>query len=948
MLFLITAASAKIEQHEGFPVSAGTGLKASLVAQDLDGDGKIEIIAAPENRKIKVFNHIGVLEWENIGGSERSDNSRVPLISNLSGDSRLEVLSYGNPGYSDPTYYMWDAAGGKLKEFWVGTNILISSPAITKEGIILTGAAPGISFSPIAQYTGVYAFDTQGNKLYLELGKSVNYMASISIGDIDGDGIDEAVILTQDIVSKNPVDGKVWVIKVNYTKGTNIIEGKILWSMDLAGDARGAAIGDLNRDGMNEIVVTSSSGVYIFSQSGVELYNFKIKSNLASPAIGDIDGDGVNEAVIASGEDKKIYVISNGSLKEFSSVEWVSSNLALADLNGDGKLEIVAGDIYGSIYIWDYKGDVMEHDGVTHDEFTSAVVADLEGDGRKEIILGNDDAKIYVYTYMSSLTDTTPPVTTDNTDKQWHNSSITVMLVAEDSGSGVAATYYTIDGSMPTKDSIKGNTIHLSGDGNYSIKYFSIDKAGNVETVKNAFVKIDATPPATTNDSDDGWHNADVTLNLTASDSMSGIAYLYYTVDGIGKVLSSGGMEVPAITAQISFKDEGMHKVEYYSVDNAGNIEPNKTTSAKIDKSAPVTSDDTDGKWHNTDVTVKLTALDNLSGVKYTFSTYYTATPSADTLLEKFFSLFGAGIKESVITSKGENVYLPDEGMYDIHYYSEDNANNIETEKVSKPVKIDKTSPVTQATLSGTSGSSCYSTDVGVTLAANDAMSGVANMLYDMDGAGWMNYAGKYSISGEGLHLLKYRSVDNAGNNEVEHNMGFTIDKTPPEAIIRFDPVSRDIKVYNSETGGEEGYSIQYLKKYLGSEEDGDKGWEPRQYTLKDCADNSMVLVLKHKKEGKEVRAKVISMQYNGGEIIAAAKNQVSSAWSEEKKGAIKELEEKIEAEALFDAEAKYSAAKNQTEIHVKNEGHKEQKETRAGIAILELLTDRGGLNIRY
>ncbi len=179
--------------------------------------------------------------------------------------------------------------------------------------------------------------------------------------------------------------------------------------------------------------------------------------------------------------------------------------------------------------------------------------------------------------------------------------------------------------------------------------------------------------------------------------------------------------------------------------------------------------------------------------------------------------------------------------------------------------------------------------------------------------------------------------------------MGFTIDKTPPEAIIRFDPVSKEIKVYNSETGKEEGYSIQYLKKYLGREESGEgKGWEPRRYTLKDCADNSMVLELKYKKEGKEAMVKVISMQYNGGDITAAAKNHVSSGWSEEKNGAIKELEEKSEAEMLFDAAAKYSAKKNQTEIHVRSEGHVEQAENRTGIAILELLSDRGRLNIRY
>ncbi len=880
MLFLITAASAKIEQHEGFPVSAETGLKASLIAQDLDRDGKLEIIAAPENRKIRVFNHTGDLEWKNIGGREQSDTARVPLVSNLSGDSRLEVLSYGNPNWSEPTFYMWDAAGAKLKDFRIGTNLLISSPAITKEGIILTGAAPGTtsSVSSIDQSAGVYAFDTQGNKLYLDLGKSVNYKAPISIGDIDGDGIDEAVILTQDIGSKNPVDGKVWVIRVNYTQGTNIIEGKILWNMSLAGDARGAAIGDLNRDGVNEIVVTSSSGVYIFSQSGVELYNnSEIKSNLASPAIGDLDRDGVNEVVIASGEYKKIYVISNGSLKDFSSGEWVSSNLALADLNGDGKLEIVGGDIHGSIYVWDYKGHVMEHDSVTYDEFTSVVVADLEGDGRKEIILGNNDAKIYVYTYMSSLADTTPPVTTDNTDKQWHNSSVTVTLTASDDNSGVSGTYHTIDGTEPTINSTKGNNITFSGDGVYTLKYFSVDKARNKEAVKAAVVKVDKTPPATIDNVDKKWYNSSVVVTLTPYDNGSGVQNTYYSVDGFNFTTGT--------SATIS--GEGNHTLNYYSIDNANNVEQLHLALVMIDLTPPATVAD--------------------AFVKNTISDLAGAVSGTASWLESILSWLKS-ITGQTTTPQGE---------------------------ISAPAVL--------------SNGACYNNDVGITLSASDRLSGVAGILYNLDGTGWLTYGGLFSVSSEGQHILKYKSTDYASNAEKEENTGFTVDRTPPEARIRFDSSSKDIKVYNNETGGEASYTVMpALNEKESSDEDSEKGWELRQYTLKDCAGNSNVLVLKHKKEGTEINVKVISTRYNSDKILNAAKNKMQAEFSLDKNGSLGELEQKSEVPNQFDVAMKYNARKNETEIKVKFDGQKEHKETREGIVISELWTDKGNLKIKY
>lgn len=677
MFLITTAASAQIEQHQGFPVQVDNELRASIIVQDIDGDGKPEIIAAPENRVIKVFNYNGALKWENVGGRVQYDNGRIPLASDLNGDSRLEILSYGNPGWSDATFYIWDAAGNKLKEFWVGKYLVISSPAITKEGIILTGAAPGRAFDPITQATGVHAFDSQGNKLwYLELGNSVNFLASIPAGDIDGDGIDEAAVLTQDINSAYPTDGKIWLIKVTGTQGT------ILWSKDSGGDARSAAIGDLNGDGVNEVVAVSSGGVYIFDRNGNVLYNFKINGNRASPAIGDIDGDGINEVTIASSDDNKIYLISNGSLKEIPANR-VTGNIALGDLNGDKKLELAAGDLYGNMYVWDYSGNLLETRNIAkkYDYFTSAVIADLEGDGNKEIILGNRNGNIYVYTYLSKPKDTIPPITTDDIDGQWHNSSITVTLTATDDNSGIAATYYTVDGSMPTINSAKGNTITLSEDGAYTIKYFSVDNAGNIEDVKTA------------------------------------------------------------------------------------------TNQVKIDKTPPSTKDDSDGRWHNSSVTVKLTALDNLAGVA---STYHSVTSSTATWMESIISWLKSITGEN-ITLQGENVSLSEEGIFDIYYYSIDNAGNIEAEKISKQVKIDKTPPA--ITVNTPQNKTYLHSDI-ITLSysSQDALSGLGTLNSTIDGDMQVSSSQKLDMLqlSFGTHEFYIGSVDNAGNLN-SRSVGFDV-----------------------------------------------------------------------------------------------------------------------------------------------------------------------------
>ncbi len=741
VFLMITTVSARIEQHAGFPVNTGSPIKSLLVVQDIDGDGKPEIIAAPDNRMIKVFNYMGVLDWEKTGGINLADEARTPLVANISG--RLEIISYGNPGYSDATFYIWDTVGNNIANITLGKYLLISSPSITKEGIILTGSAPGSSLGSITQATGVYAFDSNGNKLwYLELGKAVNYRAPIPVGDIDGDGIDEAVILTQDINSANPIDGKIWVIKVNGITGT------ILWSRDLGGDARSARLGDFDGNGRNEIIVTSSSGVYIFDNSGNQIYKFNIKSNLASPVTGDIDGTGVIGAALASNDDKKVYLIRNGSLKEFSSIGRVDSNLALGDLNGDGKMEIAAGDSYGNLYLWDNQGNVLENTRVANDMFTSATIADLEGDGNKEIILGNSNGKIYAYTYFNEPVDRIPPATTDDVDGQWHNSSVVVTLTAGDNESGVAATYYTIDGTEPTINSTEGTTISISNEGIYTIKYFSVDKAGNVEATKTApnQVKIDKTSPLTTDNADGQWYNSSVSVMLNASDSGSGIMETYYTTDG--SIPTSSSLK----GTTVSISGEGNHTIRYYSVDNAGNAEQPHAATIRIDDIPPLTEDDSDNMWHTASVTLNITASDNISGVEA-------------------INYIVDGV-EQVSNLPHIQLTFNKEGGHTIKYFSLDNANNAGTMKTAV-VRITMSLPATM----DNSGGKYDNSDTTPKLSATDKLPAVDTTSYSTDEGCTSCHKIRHGTTGNNCENCHYNTTFSNGKHpEKPFSPGFMHD----------------------------------------------------------------------------------------------------------------------------------------------------------------------------
>ena len=53
-------------------------------------------------------------------------------------------------------------------------------------------------------------------------------------------------------------------------------------------------------------------------------------------------------------------------------------------------------------------------------------------------------------------------------------------------------------------------------------------------------------------------------------------------------------------------------------MDNASNVEADKTATVKVDTTAPVTTDNADSNWHGTAVTVTLSPTDSNAGVAST------------------------------------------------------------------------------------------------------------------------------------------------------------------------------------------------------------------------------------------------------------------------------------------------------------------------------------------
>jgi hypothetical protein len=386
------------------------------------------------------------------------------------------------------------------------------------------------------------------------------------------------------------------------------------------------------------------------------------------------------------------------------------------------------------------------------------------------------------------LVDTVAPTSSaTGADSAWHASAVTVDLSAADgSGSGVATIRYQVDGGalQTITGSSGGDTVVApadgSNDGTHTIAFYATDNAGNSEAPANAVtVRIDASKPSTSlttipasPDGANGWFKrSSVQFALTATDARSGVASTLYAVDGGASQTYSGA---------VTISTQGDHTVTYWSVDNAGNIEATKTDHLKLDNVKPTTT-----------IAVSPAAADGANGWYVTTPSFTLTATDATSGVASISYKLDAGATQ---TYSGA-VSIPD-GQHTITYWATDTAGNDEDHHVTATIKVDTARPSTSIALSPASpdGSNGWRVSAtSFTLAATDASSGVASMLYTIDGGTTQAYSGSAVAMAQGSHTVTYWSVDSAGNVEsATTTAAIKVDTARPSTTIATSPASAD------------------------------------------------------------------------------------------------------------------------------------------------------------
>ncbi len=132
---------------------------------------------------------------------------------------------------------------------------------------------------------------------------------------------------------------------------------------------------DLNKDGKEEILVTSIDGkVHAYDKLGAEKWNYPTDETPYSIFVDDIDGDGLAEIVLGTGKiDPQSFRYSSGKiilLNHFGKQEWTYGTTSairgiyVSDIDGDGGKDILASSEDGILYVIDSKG-VLKWDEFT-------------------------------------------------------------------------------------------------------------------------------------------------------------------------------------------------------------------------------------------------------------------------------------------------------------------------------------------------------------------------------------------------------------------------------------------------------------------------------------------------------------------------------------------------------------------------------------------------------
>lgn len=306
--------------------NAHSAIHASAASGNLDGEGEAEIVSATTDGLVFAVDPLGRILWQYPMEGSISER-RSPVVADLDADGKAEVIATDDAGW----IVALSGGGERLWRFTIDPY-RASLPAV---GDLDGDALPEIVYG--TENGRIVALDGRGRMTWIRRlpGDTAAKFgrAGPVLADINGDNYPD--VITNDTF--NTTDARVYVL--------DGITGEPVWSAPtrMWGYAN-IAVADLDGYGANDIFYGDRSNtIYCFNVDGSERWRTTRDGGAIyhAPVIADLDGDGALEIVYSIRYGGwGILSDEGGVLYEDTSVEANASALA-GDLDGDGQIELV-------------------------------------------------------------------------------------------------------------------------------------------------------------------------------------------------------------------------------------------------------------------------------------------------------------------------------------------------------------------------------------------------------------------------------------------------------------------------------------------------------------------------------------------------------------------------------------------------------------------------------